>query len=174
MAPTVARIGSQDPCPRGGVYQAIMLAAVAAVLTTMLAEPAMGGALTNKPPNEQIRLEYLPNQQSVLVTTNDGKWFGSVGGLTLYDQNDPLNTQIYVDLTDFLQHRASGKLSWDDHVKLTGIANVGGHLPDGWGQLQRHLHCNRRRELGERSHPQGDRHDVPRQVRRREQGNRHR
>ena len=119
---------------RGGVYQVIMLAAVAAVLTTLLVEPALGGALTSKPPNEQIRLEYLPDQQSVLVTTNDGKWFGWVGSLTLYDQDDAANTNthIYVDLTDFYQHRASGKLSWDDHVKLTGIANVGGHLPDGW------------------------------------------
>ena len=116
---------------RGGVYQVIMLAAVAAVLTTVLAEPALGGALTNRPPNEQIRLEYLPDQQSVLVTTNDGKWFGSVGSLTLYDQDDT-STRIYVDLTQFYQHRAGGKLSWDDHVKLAGIANVGGHLPVGW------------------------------------------
>ncbi len=116
---------------RGGVYQVIMLAAVAAVLTTVLAEPALGGALTNRPPNEQIRLEYLPDQQSVLATTNDGKWFGSVGSLTLYDQDDT-STRIYVDLTQFYQHRAGGKLSWDDHVKLAGIANVGGHLPVGW------------------------------------------
>ena len=125
-----ARTGLQYPC-QGGIYQVIMLAAVAAVLTTVLAEPALGGALTNRPPNEQIRLEYLPDQQSVLATTNDGKWFGSVGSLTLYDQDDT-STRIYVDLTQFYQHRAGGKLSWDDHVKLAGIANVGGHLPVGW------------------------------------------
>ena len=103
---------------------------MAAALIAVMVEPV--GALTTKPSVENVRAEYIPSEQWVLITLTDGKWFGAVGHMKLYDGKNH-STQISVELTDFYQNKATGKLSWDDHVKLAGIANPYAHLPPAWG-----------------------------------------
>ena len=125
-------MGLQDPCQGGGgIYQFIMLAAVAAALTAVMAEPA---AAQNYPPtNFDVRVDYLPNQQVVLITLTDGGWFGWTGHLTLVDKKDK-SKKIEVDLDDdgFDQNKAAKKISWGDHVKLTGFDQPYAYLPPNW------------------------------------------
>ena len=115
----------------GGIYQFIALAAVAAALIAVMTEPA--GAQTYPGPNNNVRVDYLPNQQKVLITLTDGGWFGWTGHLTLVDKTDT-SKNFKVDLDDdgFDQNIASKKISWSDHVKLASFDQPHAHLPLYW------------------------------------------